>query len=170
MSTISSITATTDPSQTGAETHFSQLAKSFQAIGSALQSGDLSSAQSALANFEQAIPGTSQSKSQSKTSQPFGQNSQANSDYKNLTDALQSGNLSTAQKAYASLQNDLANASSSASTKSTHRGHHHHHRSSTTDSTASSTAATTTPSATSATSPTGSSTIVAIDGSLDALA
>ena len=171
MSSISSVNSTTNPNQTtNQQSGYTQIAQNFQAIGSALQSGDLSSAQSALAAFQQALQGNSQSNSQTSSSQPFGKNSQANKDYQNLTSALQSGNLSTAQKAYASLQNDLkAAATAATATKSAHRGHHHH-RSEATDSAASST---TTPSSTNSTSPTessNSSSTSAKDGSLNALA
>jgi outer membrane protein assembly factor BamD (BamD/ComL family) len=159
MSSISSVNSTTNPNQTtNQQSGYTQIAQNFQAIGSALQSGDLSSAQSALAAFQQALQGNSQSNSQTSSSQPFGKNSQANKDYQNLTSALQSGNLSTAQKAYASLQNDLKSAQS---TKSAHKGHHHHHAASATSATASSTTPTT--------SSTSSST-VGSDGSLNVVA
>ena len=172
MSTISSVTATPDayPSANpGGKMH--QLVQNFQAIGSALASGDVATAQTALASFQQALQGnpqgSAQGSAQKASSQPFGKDSQANTDYQNLTSALQSGNLSTAQKAYASLQNDLKAAATA--TKSAHRGHHHHH-SEATDSAASST---TTPSSTNSTSPTessNSSSTSAKDGSLNALA
>jgi hypothetical protein len=158
MSSISSVDSTPNPPQTANQSGFAQIAKSFQAIGSALQSGDVSSAQSALAAFQQALQGNSQSNPQTATNQPFGKNSQANTDYQNLTSALQSGNLANAQKAYASLQNDLQSAQS---TKSAHKGHHHHRSSSATSSTSSST----TPTSGSATSST-----VDADGSLNLLA
>jgi outer membrane protein assembly factor BamD (BamD/ComL family) len=159
MSSISSVNSTTNPNQTtNQQSGYTQIAQNFQAIGSSLQSGDLSSAQSALAALQQALQGNSQSNSQTSSSQPFGKNSQANKDYQNLTSALQSGNLSTAQKAYASLQNDLKSAQS---TKSAHKGHHHHHAASATSATASSTTPTT--------SSTSSST-VGSDGSLNVVA
>lgn len=95
---------------------YTQIAQNFAAIGTALQSGSLSSAQSALAAFQQSLPGSSQG----SNSQPFGKNSQANSDYQNMVSALQSGNLSSAQQSYNSLKSDLNAA----------HGHRHHHRSS----------------------------------------
>jgi hypothetical protein len=155
MSSISSVNSATTPIPTTNQNGFAQIAKSFQAIGSALQSGDVATAQTALTNFQQALQGMSQANSQAATNQPFGKNSQANTDYQNLTSALKSGDLSTAQKAYASLQNDLKSAQS---TKSTHRGHHRHH-------TASATSSTTSPATTTTTSST-----VASDGSLNLLA
>jgi len=127
MSTISSVSSTSDPTQTssqGNQSDIAQLTKNFQAIGGALQSGDVSTAQEALAALQQAMQGGSQSNSQTSSSQPFGKNTQANTDYQSLTSALQSGNVSDAQKAYASLQDDLKSASSA---HSAHKGHHHHH-------------------------------------------
>jgi hypothetical protein len=155
MSSISSVNSAPTPIPTTNQNSFAQIVKSFQAIGSALQSGDVATAQTALTNFQQALQGNSQANSQAATSQPFGKNTQANSDYQNLTSALKSGNLSTAQQAFSSLQNDLKSAQSA---KSTHRGHHHHHSASATSSTASPTTTTTT------------SSTMASDGSLNLLA
>jgi hypothetical protein len=93
---------------------FVQSLKDFKAIGSALQSGDLSTAQSALATFQKDL----QNNPQASDTQPFGKNSQANTDYQSLVSAVQSGDLSSAQKAFSSLQSDF---------KSVHKGHHHHH-------------------------------------------
>jgi hypothetical protein len=103
MSSISSVSSTIDPYQATNQSAFVQFVNDFNAIGNALQSGNLSSAQSALAAFQQDLPGSSQSPSK----QPFGNNSQANTDYQGLTSALQSGDLSGAQKAFTNLQNDL---------------------------------------------------------------
>jgi len=170
MSTISSVNSTTDPSPAANQNGFAQIAKNFQAIGSALEAGNLSSAQTALAAFQKSLPGGSPSNSQTATDQPFGKNSQANAAYQNLTSALQSGNLSTAQQAFSSLQNDLKSAAAS-STQSAHKGHHHHRSSSATDSTAA--AATTTSTDTSSTGKTSDSTAsssVASDGSLNVFA
>lgn len=126
MSNVSSVSSTTNAYQTTNQNNFGQSIQDFKAIGSALQSGDLSTAQSALATFQQDLQGNSQT----SANQPFGNNTQANTDYKSLTSALQSGDLSTAQKAFSSLQSDL---------KAAHKGHHHHHSSSATASTSSST-------------------------------
>ena len=145
MSSISSVNSATTPIPTTNQNSFAQIVKSFQAIGSALQSGDVATAQTALTNFQQALQGNSQANSQAATSQPFGKNTQANSDYQNLTSALKSGNLSTAQQAFSSLQNDLKSAQSNNSaqaTNSARRGHRHHHSSSATSATPASTTAT----------------------------
>jgi hypothetical protein len=131
MSTISSVSSATGLYQPANQGSFSQSVQDFQAIGSALQSGDLTSAQSALAAFQQDLPASSQTSS----NQPFGANSKANSDYQSLVSALQSGNLSNAQQSFASLQTDL---------KATSKSHHHHHHSSSTTSSTTAASSTTT--------------------------
>lgn len=136
MSSISSLSAITNPYQPFNQSGFGQFGQDFQAIGSALQSGNLTQAQTALATFQQELQGNSQSSSSSSSSsQPFGSNSQANSDYQTLVSSLQSGNLSNAQKAFSSLQTDL---------KTSHKGGHHHHESSSTSSSTASTSNSTT--------------------------
>jgi DNA-binding FadR family transcriptional regulator len=81
----------------------SQWIKSLQAVSSAVQSGDLSKAQSALATFQKQL----QANSQTSANQPFGGNRQANSAYQSLVTSVQSGNLSAAQQALSSLKTDL---------------------------------------------------------------
>ena len=116
MSTISGVSSSTHTYQSG----INQFVQDFQAIGTALQSGNLASAQGALNSFQQYLQANSPASSaQSPSSaQPFGKNGQANNDYQNLVSALQSGNLTSAQQAYSSLQTDL---------KAVGKGHHHHH-------------------------------------------
>jgi len=94
-----------------------QITQDFQALGSALQAGNLSHAQSALATFEQAL----QASSKISASEPFGKNSQANTDFQKLTGALNSGSLTSAQSAFSSLQSDLKG------TQASFQGHHHNH-------------------------------------------
>jgi hypothetical protein len=117
MSSISSLSSATNPYQATNLNAFTQFVNDFNAIGSALQSGNLSDAQSALATFQQDLPGNSQT----PNNQPFGNNTQANTDYQSLVGALKSGNLSEAKTAYAGLQNDLQGTD----TGKTHRHHHH---------------------------------------------
>jgi len=138
---ISSVSASNNQYQTTNQTGYAQIAQNFQAIGTALQSGNLSSAQSALTTFQQSLPSNS---SQTSNSQPFGKNSQANSDYQSMVSALQSGNLSSAQQSYSSLQSDL---------KSAH-GHHHHRSSGATSSDTSTSTSTSSTAGTSALSST----------------
>jgi hypothetical protein len=103
MSRISSAFPAANPYQATNLNAFTQFVNDFNAIGSALQSGHLSDAQSALAAFQQDLPGDSQS----ATHQPFGNDTQANADYQDLAGALHSGSLAGARQAYANLQNDL---------------------------------------------------------------
>jgi ribosomal protein S20 len=158
MSSISSVSPVTNPYQTNYQAGYGQMVQNFDAVGSALQSGDLATAQSALTTFQQALPGSSST----SASQPFGKNSQANTDYQSLTSSLQSGNLASAQKAFTSLQKDLKPAQS---TQATHKGHHHHHSSS---ATAATTASSTVNSTTN--SSTGSDSAVGSNGSLNTFA
>jgi hypothetical protein len=114
MSSIASVPSPTNPFQTVNQNSVNQFVTDFNAIGSALQSGDISSAQSALATFQQDLPANSLT----SANQPFGSNAKANTDYQSLVSALKSGDVSNAQKAFTNLQTDL---------KATHKGHHHHH-------------------------------------------
>ena len=110
MSAISGIASSTYTYQKSVN----QFVQDFQAIGTALQSGNLAGAQGALNTFQQYL----QANSTASATQPFGKNGSANTDYQNLVTALQSGNLTSAQQAYSSLQTDL---------KAVGKGHHHHH-------------------------------------------
>jgi hypothetical protein len=145
MSNISSVSSATNTYPTPNLSGFDQAIKDLKSIGTALQSGDLSSAQSALTAFQQAQPAATQAPG----SQPFGQNSQANTDYQTLTTALKSGDLSAAQKAFTSLKTDLK------PTQSAHKGHHHHHAASATAASTTSTTGATASSTTANSSTTG---------------
>jgi hypothetical protein len=114
MSSIASVPSTTNPFQMVNQNSVNQFVTDFNAIGSALQSGDISSAQSALATFQQDLPANSST----SANQPFGSNSKANADYQSLVGALKNGDATGAQKAFTNLQTDL---------KTAHKGHHHHH-------------------------------------------
>jgi hypothetical protein len=120
MSTISSVSSTTNPYPTTNQSGLGQIVQDFNSLGSALQSGNVSAAQSALSAFQQDL----QSNPQLSSSQPFGDNNQADRNYQSLVSSLQSGNLSSAQKAFASLQTDLQ--ATQTTPKKGHGGHHHH--------------------------------------------
>jgi len=120
MSAIASVSSTSNPYQTSNQSGMGQIVQDFNSIGSALQSGNVSDAQTALSSFQQDL----QSNPQLSSSQPFGDNSQANTKYQGLVSSLQSGNLSSAQKAFSTLQTYLEAAQTSS--KSTHKGHRHH--------------------------------------------
>jgi len=108
MSNIANIAATgnANPAQ-------KQWLQDFEAVGTALQAGDLLTAKTAFTSFQKALQA-----SEVSATQPFGQNSQANADYANLTKDLQTGDVANAQKAFASLHHDL---------KSIHTAHRAHH-------------------------------------------
>jgi hypothetical protein len=103
MSSISRVSSAANLQQAINSNASSPLMKSLQAVSSALQSGNVADAHSALAKFQKQLQGNSQT----STSQPFGNNSQANSAYQSLVSSVQSGNLWTAQQSLASLKTDL---------------------------------------------------------------
>jgi hypothetical protein len=96
---ISSVSPTANPDDAASQNPPGQFVNDFNAIGTAMQSGSLSTAKSALSTFQQDLP--------SSIHPPFGDNSQANADYQRMVNDLQSGDLSGAQKALASLKNDI---------------------------------------------------------------
>jgi hypothetical protein len=87
-----------------------------QQLGQALQSGNLSAAQSDFATLQAAVsqPATITGSTSNPVAQAFNQ----------LSTDLQSGSLSAAQKDFSTLQQDLQN------NLSTDHFHHHHHLSS----------------------------------------
>jgi hypothetical protein len=89
-----------------------QLQQDLGNLGSALQSGDLSGAQSAFSALLQSIPASSPT----QTSQQSGATG-VQADLNALGQALQSGDMNAAQTAYTKLQQDMQVA----------HGHHHHH-------------------------------------------
>jgi hypothetical protein len=103
MNSITSLSAMNIPRLAGRPGVHGPPVLDFQAIGSAIQSRDFSAAQSALATIQQNSPGNARGAS----GQPFGSNDLANTDYQNLLTALKSGDTSTAERAFASLQTDL---------------------------------------------------------------
>ncbi|HZR58299.1 MAG TPA: hypothetical protein VFA74_15600 [Terriglobales bacterium] len=97
----------------------------FQKLAQDLQSGNLTGAQQDFTQLSAAPKSTNGIESNSSNAGlPAGTTLQINQDLSTLGSDLQSGNLSGAQQAYASLQQDL-NASASAG-----QVHHHHHQSS----------------------------------------
>lgn len=94
----------TSSAQAAQASSFQQRRSDFQALSSALKSGDLSSAQSAFSALTADAPAN-------------GGNSKIADAFKAVGQALQSGDVAGAQKAFASLQSTLQGA----------HGHHHHH-------------------------------------------
>jgi hypothetical protein len=147
----------------------SQKQNTFQALqqlSQALQSGNLQGAQSAFATLQSGLPaslggtaasfGATSLGATSATTATSGTSSTSNpiaTDMQSLAQALQSGNLSAAQAAFAKLQQD----SSSSSQVQGHHHHHHHGGNSSSSSTSSASTATTPASSGSSTS--GASTL-----------
>ncbi len=98
---------------TAAQAALKQRMEDFKALGQALQSGDLKSAQGAFQALENDIQ-------QSQAAMQSGSAAQSNpiaQDMNTIQQALQSGNLDAAKQAFQDLQQKLA----------AHHGHHHHH-------------------------------------------
>jgi hypothetical protein len=94
---------------------FLQRMQDFKGLANALQSGDLTSAQSAFDTLQTDLQNAPAS---SKTSALLDQTTTVGKDLKAVQDALQSGDLKAAQDAFTTLKQDLRGA---------HRAHGHHH-------------------------------------------
>lgn len=139
VSSVSQSQSTFDPSAMKAQ--FKQRRQDFQSLQDALQSGDLSAAQSAFAALQKDAPAGKADKSKD--------NSPMSKDFQALQTALQSGNISDAQKAFATLQQDMKTA------RAAHH-HHHHQASDSTQTPAATDLTTTTPAASASTTSSGS--------------
>lgn len=93
---------------------YNQQVQDFRGLSSAVQSGDMSTAQTALAAVEKDIQNDPNSPLAAALSDP---NSQASKDFQALQTAVQSNDATGAQSAFAAFKQDLS---------SIH--HHHHHR------------------------------------------
>ena len=113
MSSVSGISSNSSRYQVNWQNSVNQWQQDFDNLGSALQSGNLSQAQTAYSALVQNTP----SNSQAQNSQQSGTSS-IGADFIALGQALQSGNLTETQTAYAQLQQDIQVA---------HGYHHHHH-------------------------------------------
>jgi outer membrane protein assembly factor BamD (BamD/ComL family) len=101
------------------QSEMQQVQKEFQQLGEDLKSGNLTAAQTDLVTLQQlGAPGTSTASSSSSSSSTQYTNPVAQA-YSQLSQDLQSGNLSAAQQDYATIQQDLQQG------PPTH--HHHHH-------------------------------------------
>jgi hypothetical protein len=109
MSTVTSSTSASGASQSAGALNFQQVKSDFQALSTALQSGDLSGAQQAYASLQKDAPALFQSAS----SQGTNSSNPLEAALGSIGSALQSGSLASAQQAFSSLQNTP---------------HRHHHR------------------------------------------
>jgi hypothetical protein len=105
-----------DPAMQQMSSRFAQARQAFDDLGNALQSGDLSDAQSAFAALTQIGADGSQGANASRPADP---NNPIANDLSAVGQALQSGDLKAAQSAFQKVQRDL---------QVSHRGRHHHHR------------------------------------------
>lgn len=137
-----------------------QVQQDYAQLASALQSGDVTGAQTAYTALQQAL-GAQTGNSTSPTTATGATTDPILNDFNSLGQALQSGNLSQAQSAFAQLQSDVQSAQQNQTSslqslaqalKSAIQGHHHHggghhgggSKTQTTNSSTSSTAATST--------------------------
>lgn len=93
----------------------------FQALNSALSSGDLAGAQKAFSAFQQDIQ--QPQAPEATTPDP---NTQISTDMKALGTALSTGDPTAMQKAYAALQQDLTSLMGPGGSSKAHHHHHHH--------------------------------------------
>jgi outer membrane protein assembly factor BamD (BamD/ComL family) len=100
---------------------FQQIKTEFEQLGQALQSGNLTQAQSDFATLSQNISAATQS---SATTTPATNASPAAQAFAQLGQDLQSGNLQGAQQDFTNLQQDVQQSSSQQ--VGGHHGHHHH--------------------------------------------
>ena len=112
-----------------------QVQQDYSQLASALQSGNLTDAQSAFAALQQALQTQAGPNAASSTNSTGSSDPIAN-DFNALGQALSSGNLTQAQSAFAQLQNDVQSARQNAASQSqglakalldSTKGHHHHH-------------------------------------------
>jgi outer membrane protein assembly factor BamD (BamD/ComL family) len=111
------------------QNQFQQVQNEFQQLGQALQSGNLSQAQSDFATLSQNVPGLGGSTASASTAaaSTTPTTNAANTNpiaqaFAQLGQDLQSGNLTAAQQDYATIQQDVQqNAGQQVG------GHHHHH-------------------------------------------
>ncbi len=89
-------------------------------LAQALQAGDLGGAQQAFATIAQRVQAADPSRSGQGATAGQGSGSSLHQDYAALAQALQSGDLASAQQAFAQLQQDLQ------ALPGRHHRHHHH--------------------------------------------
>jgi len=116
--TIDNLSSCLCSSQTSATNPFKQQFEDFKSLDKAVQSGDLSSASTALSAYQQDIQNAP---ANSPLAKLFADGTPASKDLQALQTAIQNNDTTGAQKAMASLKQDLQSA------RKTH-GHHHHHR------------------------------------------
>ena len=125
MSSISSLSSSVSPYQYGSSSTVNSFQKDLKSLESALSSGDLSSAQSALTVVQNDFqnlpkPPSGSSTSSSSSSSTSSAISAVQTDLKNIQSALQSSDTNGAKTAFDKLKTDLQ----SLRPQHAHRGHH----------------------------------------------
>lgn len=98
MNSVSRVSAIASQFRSDNQVFSQQRTNDFEALESALKSGNLKAAQHAFATLQQNSPQTA------NTGSAFSQNSQAASAFQALERAINSGNLPAAQQAFITLQ------------------------------------------------------------------
>ena len=127
VSPVSSVDYTYQTYQANWQNNVSQTRQGFNNLANALQAGNLSDAQSAFTALQQLLPNSS-ADNQAQTGQSGSGQNQFATDFSALGQALQSGDVTQAQKAFATLQQDMQSVQG-------HHHHRHHHGSASTQST-----------------------------------
>jgi hypothetical protein len=87
----------------------------YHALAVAIQSGNLTSILKAFSAWQQDLQANSAANAQTThQTQPFGSNTKANADFQALSGALKTGDVASAQTAFASLQKDMQGGSGTA--------------------------------------------------------
>lgn len=115
--TVGGIFGTSSLYASSGSNRFEQRKEAFDALGNALSSGDLAGAQQAFASIQQGMQSMGKTLP-SQAVQPTAQTNGIGADLDALSKSLGSGDLSGAQSAFATLQQDMQ-------TMHSHRGHHH---------------------------------------------
>lgn len=118
MFSISSISGSISPVQSNLNNGFGQ---SLSALQSALQSGNLSTAQTAFSSLLNFFPGTSDSTASTASSKASTAGNAVSTDLQSLQSAIQSGNIGAAQSALTKLTTSLQGSK-------WHGYQHRHHR------------------------------------------
>lgn len=119
ISSVSLATSAYQLDQTNAPQN--SIGQQFMQLQQALQSGDLSAAQSAYSAIQNSIQSSSNGQG------PLSGTSQLSSDFQAIGSALQSGDVSSAQSAFATFQQDMQSMQQASSSGSGGVHHHHHH-------------------------------------------
>jgi hypothetical protein len=109
---------------TSSQSSGSTIQQDFKKLAQALQSNDLSGAQSAFSSLQQLLQTSQPSSGQQQAASTTG-GSPLQTDFNNLGQALASGDLSGAQSAFTQLQSDLSAATQGGTSQTS--GHHHRH-------------------------------------------